>query len=108
MGSISGRIIFLWPYETPGQLHYLALSQKGILNLIVFEFLAIFNTKVELFAFNRNNGFSAFCHTCMMFDWCDLVAFFPHEKHENVFPAKRQISFAKNIVSTFGEYCYPM
>ena len=51
MGSISGRIIFLWPYETPGQLHYLALSQKGILNLIVFEFLTIFITKVKLFAF---------------------------------------------------------
>ena len=62
MGSISGRIIFPRPYETPGQLHYLALSQKGILNLIVFEFLAIFIPKVKLFAFNWNNDFSAFCH----------------------------------------------
>ena len=84
MGSISGRIIS----RTPGQLHYLALSQKGILNLIVFEFLSIFVTKVKLFAFNRNNGLSAICHmkvTCMMFDWCNLVAFFSSRKTRKCF-----------------------
>lgn len=62
MGSISGRIIFLMPCKNPGQLHNLALSQKGILIFIIFEFFAIFITKVKLFAFNRNNVFSALCH----------------------------------------------
>jgi len=42
MGSISGRIIFLAPYKNPGQLHYLALSQKGILNPLLFSNSSLF------------------------------------------------------------------